>query len=272
MIKLIAIDLDGTLVNDQKEIPLENIKAIHRAQAAGVRVVLCTGRPYTAVKPLVDQLGFTDHDLVAVFNGGQIRKAVSGQVLSEKTISQADMLRWYAETERLQIPFNIIDSDWVYEPASYPEGHPSFYVGKVSSAPATHADFNQFAADHRFNKLVVTVEADYLEQQLGQMDPDLMAEFSLSRSYPFQLEIMAQGIDKGYALDQLSQVLNIDIADMVAIGDQLNDLAMIEKAGHGVAMGNAEPEIKALAEYITDTNNNAGVAKAIDYYLQKEKE
>ena len=267
MIKLIAIDLDGTLLNDAKEVDPESIRAIHSAQKQGVKVVLCTGRPYLAMKNLVAKIGFSDEDYIAVFNGGQIRKAQSGELVYRNDLSREDMLAWVQECQRLNLPLNVIDDEWVYEPLSYPKDYPSQYVKKLTTAPSKQVDFESFGPDQVFNKFVINVDADHLDRQLKIIRQEMVGEYSLSRSYPFQLEIMARGVHKGLALIQLGQLLSIDLADMVGIGDQGNDLPLLETAGHPVAMGNAIPKVKDLAEYVTTTNNKAGVAQAIDYYL-----
>lgn len=273
MIKLIAIDLDGTLVNSQKQLSRENYEALHYAHQQGVKIVLCTGRPYLAMKHLVEEIGLnTEDDYIITFNGSQIQGASDGRVLASYTISRDEMLTWYEETNRLALPLNVIDQDWVYEPTSYPEGRPSWYVDRVTSAPSKLKDFNEFPADHQFNKLVISQEPDYIQSGVQAFNPNLASQYNIVRSHPHLYEIGQQGVSKGNALKELGKQLGIDMADMMAIGDEDNDMSMIEMAGIGVAMGNAIDPVKEIAQYVTATNDESGVAQAIYHYLGEESE
>ncbi|AXY25405.1 hydrolase Cof [Suicoccus acidiformans] len=272
MIKLIAIDLDGTLLDNEKQISPANMKALYRAQEAGIKVVLCTGRPYLGMKNFIEEIGFTDEDEYIVnFNGGQVRRAVDGEVIASQSLSMTDMQTWYEEATRLDLPINVIDSDWVYEPTAYPEGHPSFYVEKVTTAPSKVVDFADFEADHRFVKFVITVETEHLESQLPHIQAELREKYAVVRSHPFQLEVMPKGVGKGPALEQLGEILGIKTTEMAGIGDEENDRSMLEVVGLPIAMGNATDEIKALAKHVTESNTNDGVAHAIDYILNRSE-
>ena len=135
MVKLIAIDLDGTLLNSQGRISKGNLAAIRLAENQGVKIVLCTGRPYLSMKNFVSEIGFVHpEDYIITFNGGQIQKAATGEVIISDTLSLEDMLRWDQEMKRLELPMNIIDQDYIYEPLVYPEGYPSLYTKKGTAA------------------------------------------------------------------------------------------------------------------------------------------
>ncbi|MBG9982278.1 HAD family phosphatase [Aerococcaceae bacterium DSM 111020] len=271
MIKMIAIDLDGTLLNDDKKIIPENLEALHYAHSKGVKIVICTGRPYLAMKYLVDEIGLnTEEDYVIVFNGAQVRRASDGKVLLSNTLSPQDFELWYAETARLDLPINPIDDEWVYEPLAYPEGYPSFYTTKLSNAPATVKDYATFSEDHRFNKFVITVDEEHLTRQRPKINQQLMEDYSVSLSHPFQLEVMSKGTDKGSAIVGFAKKLGLDLSEIVAIGDQENDRQMLSLPLNSVAMGNASDSLKELADYVTGTNNDSGVAQAIYHYLEKE--
>lgn len=268
MIKMIAIDLDGTLLTTDKKISQENIEALHYAHSQGVKIVICTGRPYLAMAQFVEEIGLnTDDDYVIVFNGAQVRRASDGEILLTSKLSLEDMEKWYQELTSLDLPLNPIDDDWVYEPTSYPEGYASFYAAN-SPAPSKVVDFSDFESDQQFNKLVITVEEAHLAQQMPKIDSALMAAYSTSLSHPWQLEVMAEGTNKGNAILGFADKMGISLDEIVAIGDQENDRSMLELPLHSVAMGNAIPAMKELAEYITDTNDNSGVAKAIYHYVK----
>lgn len=270
MIKLIAIDLDGTLLNDDKKVSTKNYQALKSAHEKGIKIVLCTGRPYMAMRGFVEELDFlTDDDYIVTFNGGIIHKAVDGEVVVRETMSQPEMLAWYEEAQRLDLPFNVIDEDYIYEPLSYPAGHESLYMKQIGQvdAPSMVKDFYEFDASHKFNKFIIAVEPDYLAQQRKKINPDMTEEYALTLSLPHLLEIGTKNINKGNGLKKLGQILGIKTNEMLTIGDEANDLSMIEMAGIGVAMENAIPEIKKAADYITASNNDSGVARAIENFI-----
>lgn len=269
MIRLIAIDIDGTLVNDYGHIPEENLKAIQWAQSQGVQIVICTGRPYQSARTIIEQLPIQSNDVMINFNGGQIRNAQSGQLLYDYPLSYDDVQRWIVEGERLALPVNLIDNEWVYEPLKYPDGYPSWYTTKVTTAPVTTLDYEKILPDHQFNKVVIATDEAHLARQLKQLDPQLARDYQIIQGYPFQIEIIPKGINKGSALQVLSKDLNIPQTAMMGIGDQLNDVPMFESCGVRIAMENAVPAVKAMSTWVTTNNNASGVAHAIYRYIKK---
>lgn len=268
MIKLVAIDIDGTLLDSKRQLSHENLTAIQQADALGVKIVLCTGRPFLGMKDLIPQLGLNHQGNYAiVFNGAQIRAADTGEIIEQNSLKTADLDRWCQETERVQLPLNIIDNDYVYEPLAYPDGPEPFYVSQITTAPSKTADYSQFEPDHDFLKFVITVEEKYLMEQFEQVDESLKEKYFITLSHPFQIEVMKQGVHKGQALKTLGQRLNIKPEEMMAIGDQANDMGMFHVAGTAVAMGNAIDDVKAAATWITSSNDESGVARAIEHFI-----
>ncbi|MCW6667602.1 Cof-type HAD-IIB family hydrolase [Aerococcaceae bacterium NML190938] len=269
MIKLIAIDLDGTLLKSDKTISQGNLKALKYAHDKGVKVVICTGRPYFAMKSFIEEIGFTSpDDYIITYNGGQVQKAADGEVLVSNTMTEQQMRAWYTETERLQLPLNIIDKDYVYEPLAYPTGRESIYLELGNNLPTRKVDYHSFDKAHRFNKYVICIEEQYLDRQIAELQPQFRSEFSVVKSRPYLLEIMANNVTKGNALLQLGERLGIQPNEMMTMGDQENDLSMIELAGIGVAMGNAIPMIQTAADYISAHNEQDGVAQAIYQFIK----
>lgn len=268
MVKLIAIDLDGTLLNSQGQISKGNLAAIRLAENLGVKIVLCTGRPYLSMKNFVAEIGFVHpEDYIITFNGGQIQKATTGEVIISDTLSLEDMLRWDQEMKHLELPMNIIDQDYVYEPLAYPRGYPSLYTKKGTAAPVKKKDFLTFQDHHRFNKFIVGTDQQHLEVQKKAIQPVLFSDYALTMSFPWLMEVSNVGVNKGSAVRKLAQELNINREDTMGIGDQLNDLSLIEYAGIGVAMENAVEEIRQAANFISKTNDEDGVAYAIHHFL-----
>lgn len=268
MIKLIAIDLDGTLINDEKKLSPENLKALHYAHDKGIKIVLCTGRPYLATDYLITEIGLkSDDDYMIIFNGAQVRRTSDAKVIVENTLTHEDMKKWYQETQALNLPLNVVDQEWVYEPEAYPIGYESTYTS-LTQAPSRVQAFDLFKNEHQFFKFVINVNEEHLRKQIPKINSALLENYSVSLSHPFQLEVMKKGVNKGNTLRQLGEKIGIELEEMMTFGDQLNDESMIEMAGLGIAVDNAVPEIKALADFVTASNNDDGVAKAIYHFIK----
>lgn len=267
---MIALDLDGTLLNDQHEITPRTRKALVQAQEKGIHIVLCTGRPYLAMKHIVHDLGLDQGEhYIITFNGGLIQKANTGEIIAQQTLSRDDIALWYQWTERLSLPLNVIDEHEVIEPLTYPENYPSQYLDYAAETlPRSTQDFHQFAADKTFIKAVIVTNQDYLDAQLKQLPVELWEQYSLFKSRPNLFEVLPKGVNKGQAVKKLAALLSVSCQDVMAVGDQENDESMIEVAGIGVAMGNATESLKAKAQYITANNNEDGVAQAIEHYMK----
>lgn len=269
MIKLIAIDLDGTLLSSDGTISKNNIEALHFAHQAGAKIVLCTGRPYLSMKEFVSQIQLnSDEDYIITFNGGQVQRASDGEIIKKHVLSQSDMLKWYQVANELNLPLNLIDGEFVYEPLTYPEGHPSIYLDERKNLVTKKLDFSSFDEEHEFNKLVICCTPSYLDQQITLIPKEILNQYSVFKSRQNLLEIVADGVTKGRILNELADFLSIDAAEIMAIGDQENDLSMIEFAGIGVAMGNSVESVINAAEFVTRDNNHDGVAHAICHYFK----
>lgn len=268
MVKLIAIDLDGTLLNSQGRISQENLAAIRLAENYGIKIVLCTGRPYVSMKNFVEEIGFSHpEDYIITFNGGQIQKAADGKVIISDTLSCEDVFIWHDEMQRLDLPMNLIDQEYVYEPLVYPKHYPSLYTNRKIAVPVKKRDFLTFEKQHRFNKFIIGTDQNHLETQKKEIQPALFSNYSLTMSFPWLMEVSNLGVDKGSAVRKLAIELNINQEETMGIGDQLNDLSLIEYAGIGVAMENAVEEIKKVSDFITKSNDEDGVAHAIYHFL-----
>ncbi|MBF0780820.1 MULTISPECIES: Cof-type HAD-IIB family hydrolase [unclassified Granulicatella] len=267
MIKLIAIDLDGTLLNSQKKISIANKQAIKEARQKGIHVIVCTGRPIKGVKDILVELDLvSEHDYVITFNGGLIQISATEEVLSAKGHTQEDVLEIYEECTRVGLPINPIDVDYVYT-SSYPSHNPSLYdTIAAKSLVFSNQDWHTFLSTHLFNKVVSCCPEHILDERMALFSDTFKERFNLLKSRPILLEILPKEVDKSYGLKEICRILKIAPQEVMAIGDEENDLAMIAFAGYGVAMGNATTKVKSTAKYITCTNDEDGVAHAIRQY------
>lgn len=238
-IKLIALDMDGTLLNEELEISQGNRQAIKEAQAKGIHVVLSTGRSLLTCRDYAKSLEL-DSYLVTV-NGSEIWDSKGNLV--ERTLLHNDHIETMMElTKKHGAQFWAVSTDKVWR-ESFPE----------NCAEMEWLKFGFNFADDAVRQLVL----DELMKN---------KELEVSNSSLTNIEVNAVGINKAKALTRVCQELGITMDHVMAMGDSLNDIAMITEAGVGVAMGNAQEVVKEAADWVTSTNEEDGVAKAIRHW------
>lgn len=267
-IKLIAIDIDGTLLNEKNELASETIDTIKQARAQGVKVVLTTGRPLSGVSAYLKALGISgDDEYVITFNGA-MAQTVSGKVLNHHTLSNDDFIDIEAEGRKLGSHFQIETSDFIYTPNKDISVY-TIYESYLVTMPIRYREVSEMPSDLTISKAMFVDHEEIISKIKDQVVERLGDKYYVVQSEPFFIEIMNKNASKGNALDELTTQLGITPEEVMAIGDQGNDLTMIKFAGLGVAMGNAIPEIKAAAQYETKTNAENGVAYAIQENVLK---
>ncbi|MGI6038072.1 MAG: Cof-type HAD-IIB family hydrolase [Limnochordia bacterium] len=258
MIRLVAIDMDDTLLTDELTIDPRCAAAIAKAREKGVLVTIATGRMYRSALPYAQQLQI-DVPLVC-YNGAMIRQ-VSGKLLHHDPVPEdtvAQLIPFCAE-RNLTLQLYVEEELVVEEINPHVEYYisvanvPAKAVGTLKPAPSTKA-------------LIVGNEVD-----LDTWEPKIQELFGhqleATRSKPRYIEMTKKGVSKAVALRFLAEHYGIDRREIMAIGDSFNDLEMIKYAGIGVAMANAPQEVKEVADYVTRSNGEAGVAYALDCFL-----
>ncbi|ETY75320.1 sugar-phosphatase [Lactiplantibacillus fabifermentans] len=261
-IKLIAIDMDGTLLNEHSQLNPATIAAIHAARDQGIKVVLCTGRPLSGVAPFLDQLGISgDDEYVVTFNGA-MAQTVSGQIMTSLTLTHDDYIDIEALSRKLNIHCHAESEDHIY---TANRNISPYTVGESALVrmPIRYRTPEEMPADLPIVKCMFIDTPDKLGAAIPQVPAAFHDRFYIVQSEAYFLELMNKQASKGRTLKVLAEQLNLTADEVMAIGDQGNDLTMIEYATHSVAMGNAIPAIKAAAKYETKTNREDGVAHAI---------
>ncbi|WP_010647681.1 Cof-type HAD-IIB family hydrolase [Oceanobacillus massiliensis] len=239
-VKLIALDMDGTLLTSAHEVTVRTQQAIEQSLAKGIHVVLSTGRDFRTCYPYAEELKLQSYLVTA--NGGQIwtvEKELLDQHLLETALieklynlgTQVGVNMWMISTSgvfRDDIPENFYDYEWL--------------------------KFGCESTDEQ--------KLDIMVKELSRYK-----ELELTNSLPTNVEANPKGVSKAKALKFLCDKIGITMENVMAVGDSLNDIKMIQEAGIGVAMGNAQEAIKQVADHTTETNNNDGVAKAIEKYV-----
>lgn len=265
MVKLIAIDLDGTLFDAKKNISNENIEAIKLAKAKGIKVVIATGRPVSGVLPILDKLGLTDiNDYVIIYNGAKVYNVGTKEIIFSSTINGKTVKDLYNESLRLGVNFHAFRKN---EELITPKHNPYTDVeSRLNHIQDNLYNFNEINDNDEFLKAMMVDCDENVTKAIENINPIFPSKYSMVRSSKIFLEFLNKSTHKGHALVALANHLNIPIEETMAIGDAGNDLPMIINAGIGVAMENAFPEVKAHADKITLDNEHSGVAYAILNY------
>lgn len=262
-IKLIALDIDGTILNSHQQL-LEEVKTtLQQKRKEGVRIVLCTGRPEMGVMPLLQEIGLTtEDDYIITFNGAIVQNVATKEVLIEHTLSIDDFYRFAYLSQKLNIHMHTEDKDHLYtfnrDISEY-----TVYESSLTKMPLHYRAINEMPMDMEISKMMFIDTPEKLNHAIQHIPSHYFDEYELVHSMPFFFEILNKKATKGNALKDLAEKLNIKQEEVMAIGDQMNDKSMIEYAGQGIAMGNAVEAIKNIAQHVTKTNDEAGVAYAI---------
>lgn len=263
-VRVICCDIDGTLVRDDKSLSEENIRWIHKAvHEAGVHFTLVSGRMVSGVRPFYERMGITGP--VSCYNGGTLVDE-DGNIVDDHRMGHDIAMALMDIRDKFKADALIFDGmRWFLETR---DCYPYKPKVKIYECDCEVGPFRELLKKFDTNKVIFMSKDDSVLENVRQeiLRTIDSSKVTLYRSGDF-LEVMASGYDKGSAIDALSRHYGIDSSHIMALGDDYNDIPMLRKAGYSVAMENAVPEVKAAARYITDTNNNDGVAKAIKRYV-----
>lgn len=263
--KLICIDIDGTLLNDAKEVLPEVKWAVRRQYDMGRKIALVSGRMPCAVQQVEKQL---ETDCIKVCNAGTFI-IVDGSCVKEEVMSTHVMRQLYTNIARkYHVPL------WVFQGYKWYVTRTDSYVEKESDIIKYQPDVvdlyelaeNWDKAGIRPNKLLIAAKEKKTVEIQTELEQWQDRTFDVARSSGNYLEIFPENVDKGKAVASLCDLFNISTENVVAIGDHELDIPMIETAGIGIAMGNAIQALKEKADFVTLTNNEAGVAHALNDY------
>ena len=259
--KMIAIDIDGTLLNNDKKILFETKQDIIKAYDKGIIICICTGRAYPAAKRYVDELGL-DIPLI-LYNGSRILMNNGAEIIFNKTIDK----------EVSNGVFDIINMNdgtccfWKEDTLYFNKNneYTVYYENLTGIKPTIINDYDETLFDN-INKFIWFDTPQNLEFIKNNILNNVVG-IDCFKSQSHILEIVPKDVNKGEAIKILSSYYNIDISGVIAIGDDENDVSMIIAAGLGVAMGNAKVCVKEVADYITLSNEENGVGKVINEFI-----
>jgi len=266
MIRLLGIDLDGTLLDENKQISAANKQAIKDAKEKGVTVVITTGRPYgPAVKEFIAEIGCTtEDDYLITFNGALVYNIGTNEILSRTMLRGKDLniLENYASSLGYKSHYFKEDVLYIRDANQYSE-----YVQDTNKVKAIYGEYPKLNDDDEIVKYSIVGDPKEIKTLRKNLSPEIYANYSVFESYPFILEIVNKNVNKWRALKLLATKLGYSYDEIMTIGDAMNDYEMIEKAEIGVAMANAMDPVLKMAKHITASNNHSGVARAIWHYI-----
>ena len=263
--RAIALDLDGTLTNHDKVVTPKTRKALLKAEANGAVIILASGRPTYGIEPVAECLELNQRGgYILSYNGGNIVNAKTGEKLFSQFLPDVviPILYKFAK-EHNHALLGYAGNEIITEK---PDDQYVKEESRINKMNIRKVENLLDALEPHPTKLLMTGDpSDILkaEQELVEL---LGEKMDIFRSAPFFLELVPKGIDKAQSLQRLLAKINLTPADMIAFGDGYNDLSMLKLAGMGVAMENAAPEVRADADYVTLSNEEDGVAAALEHF------
>lgn len=269
MYKIIVCDLDETLISRGRTISSENIEAIRKATEAGVKFVPCTGRGYNSVHHTTTQLGLFDQkdQYVISYNGGAITENKDERQLYFQGITFEEAEAIYKRGLTYDhICIHIYTPDQVWVRNFYPE-EVEYLANRQPCTEIFSDDIDFLKGKEIVKAIYMNTDYSYLKKIESEIT-DLTGNMDVSFSSNRYMEFNRKGVSKGNGLKRLCNILGVDIKDTIAIGDNFNDLSMIQEAGLGVGVSNTIADMKPLCDVITENDcDHSAVAEVINRYV-----
>ena len=264
--QMIALDLDGTLTNDRKEITGRTAACLKAMQKKGVRLVLASARPSPGLWKESALLELPEHGgILMSYNGGRIVDAKTGSTMYETAMLWEMAVQVLRKLEEYPVVVILDDGRQFY--VTDPDGYKVEYECRNNHMTCSKvdnlADFISFSPV----KFLLAAEPRIIKTVQSRIAAWLPEELTVVQTAPFYLEIIPASINKGEGLRRICSLLHIPIEQTIAFGDSENDIPMLQAAGIGAAMGNAAKEVKEAADIVIGSNNEDGIAAYLDAYL-----
>lgn len=268
MYKIIACDLDETLLSNDRTVSDRNIKAIRQATALGIKFVPATGRGYSSVGDTLKELGLWDkeNEYVISYNGGAVTENKGNQLLHFEGIPFELARELYRRGLSYDVCIHVYTKDMVYVYRLWQE-EIDYLAGRMEVTEIFTESLDFLKGQEIVKVLYVNTDYSYLQKIENELK-DITQEIDVSYSSNRYIEFNHKGVTKGTGLMFLANLLNVKPEETIAIGDNFNDLSMIRAAGLGVGVQNTVEDMKSLCDYITmATNNESAVAEVIEKFI-----
>lgn len=266
-IRLLALDLDGTLINDRLEMHPDDRAAVRAAAASGVQVVLATGRMFRSSLPYAQDLNLRGP--IINYQGAMVRVIETGEVLyrCELTLPMQQRVLAYAEPRDWHV--NVYINEEVYTERPRPEAD---LYARIAMAPYhVVGPLSKWIHEDATKMVLVDMDPERVPHNLADLKAWVGSTARVTVSLAWFVEVVNPEVSKARALAMVADRLQIPRAEVCAIGDNRNDTDMISWAGFGVAMGTAPPEVRSAAQFVTGTPDEAGVALVIQRFILGER-
>lgn len=264
--KVLVLDIDGTLTNSNKEITSNTKQGIKNIQERGHVVILASGRPTPGMKRYAEELELEKYGgYLLSFNGGRIINCRTGEIVYQKIIPAAVIPEIYHFAEVNDCGMITYLEDNIILGTRMDE-----YIAlesRINNMSIKEVDNFVSYVDFDVNKCLLTAPPERASVFVEQLQKKYEGMLSIYRSEPFFIEIMPKNVDKAASLDKMLETIGLTKENAICCGDGYNDMTMIQYAGIGVAMENAQPEVKAAADFITKSNDEDGIVTVIDEFI-----
>lgn len=268
-IKLLALDLDGTLTNSQKKVSEKNKEYIKLAQEKGVKIVLASGRPVIGIKEVATELDLWNlGGYILAYNGGQIIDCKTNKDLIKNTISN----EYYNEICSINQKFNVFALSYNNNGVICENDSNEYVIkeGYNNSVPVFKVSSLLQEIKSPVVKFMIVGEPIELQKTFEYMKKTFENKLNIFFSEPYFMEVTPLGIEKSSSLAKLTETLGYKSENVMACGDGLNDIPMLKYAGLSICMENGYDETKACADYIAPSNEDDGVAYAIQKFILED--
>ncbi len=264
--KLLVLDLDGTLTNSKKEVTPRTRKVLTEMMKRGHTVVLASGRPTPGVLRVAESIDLHKYDgYVLSYNGGKVTKCSTGEVLNEQYLPEKIVPEIFHLADELGIGMMTYNENGIV--ANMHNDEFMELEAFINHMDIVHYQNPLEQITAPVNKCLGTAPVETALKFVKIFADKFQGYISVGRSEPFYIELMPLGIDKAVSLGRLSAMVGLGRENVIACGDGFNDISMVEYAGLGVAMANAQDELKEVADYVTYSNDEDGVAYIIEKYI-----
>lgn len=260
MYKLVVFDCDGTLLNSRKEMSDSTLSSIKKLVANGIKVVIASARPFYRLRPYLERIGTMSDDQYTIsFNGGLITNNTDTSTILTTGFKNNEINSIISYGESIHTHIFMYSKDAVFSnfnDLKYQKKNPDVAFKVVDLSEVISSNIEIF-------KIVYVNTPDITQEIRDNLPQAMIDEYEVSSSVPQFVEFVPKGITKAMALSIISERLNITSKDIIAFGDEDNDIPMLKYAGYSVAMGNASKKVQEMADYITKSNDDDGVAHAL---------
>ena len=274
-IKLICIDMDGTLLNSNHEVSDRNKEALRKANELGINIALTTGRIFISARYYSDLIGINTP--VIASNGAYIKNRYEDNAILEGALDKETAIEIYKIVKKHNLSINFNSWDTLIREKEVPKTHAYYIMNKYLNKEKRVKFLITNDIISTINNFDGTILKGIVIEEKESKDNLWAAKKEIKERFKDKLHVVSSGndnfeimdgrISKGNAVSHLAKSLNIISEEVMCIGDSENDISMLEFSGVAVAMGNGNDFVKKIADFITDTNNNDGVAKAIERYV-----